>query len=53
MDLSKRYVIHCKVGGRSAKAVQLMSQNGFKHVQNLKGGILAWSDKIDQSMPTY
>ena len=46
-------VVHCKMGGRSAKAVALLREHGFTRVQNLKGGILAWIAKIDPSVPTY
>ena len=53
IDENRETVIHCKMGGRSAKAVELMRQNGFKNVQNMTGGILAWSDKVDPSVPKY
>jgi adenylyltransferase/sulfurtransferase len=46
-------VVHCKMGGRSAKAVRQLLDHGFTRVQNLKGGILAWSDRIDPSQPKY
>jgi adenylyltransferase/sulfurtransferase len=46
-------VAHCKSGMRSAKAVDLLKQNGFKRVRNMKGGILAWSDKVDPTVPKY
>ncbi|MBM3738651.1 MAG: molybdopterin-synthase adenylyltransferase MoeB [Acidobacteria bacterium] len=46
-------VIHCKMGGRSAKACDLLRAQGFKRVTNVKGGILAWSDKVDPSVPKY
>jgi len=46
-------VVHCKSGMRSAKAQELLKQSGFKHVLNMKGGILAWSDKVDPTMPKY
>jgi adenylyltransferase/sulfurtransferase len=46
-------VVHCKMGGRSAKAVTLLRQHGYTRVQNLTGGILAWAAKIDPSVPTY
>jgi adenylyltransferase/sulfurtransferase len=46
-------VVHCKMGGRSAKAVKQLIDAGFTRVQNLKGGILAWSDRIDPSQPKY
>jgi molybdopterin/thiamine biosynthesis adenylyltransferase/rhodanese-related sulfurtransferase len=46
-------VVHCRSGVRSAKAAQLLLDSGFKNVKNLKGGILAWSDKVDPSVPKY
>ena len=46
-------VVHCKMGGRSAKAVTLLREHGYTRVQNLTGGILAWAAKIDPSVPTY
>ena len=46
-------VVHCKSGMRSAKAVKFLQQAGFGKVKNLKGGILAWSDQIDPSVPKY
>jgi molybdopterin/thiamine biosynthesis adenylyltransferase/rhodanese-related sulfurtransferase len=53
LDPEKTYVIHCKMGGRSAKAVRLMMDQGFSHVTNLAGGINSWAEEIDTSMPTY
>ncbi|MCU1261981.1 MAG: UBA/THIF-type binding protein [Bryobacterales bacterium] len=46
-------VVHCKTGGRSSKAVELLQKKGFKRARNMKGGILAWSDKVDPSVPKY
>jgi adenylyltransferase/sulfurtransferase len=46
-------VAHCKMGGRSAKACDFLRQSGFKNVKNMLGGITAWSDKIDPSVPKY
>ena len=46
-------VVHCKMGGRSAKAVGLLREHGFTRVKNLKGGILAWIDKVDPSQSKY
>ena len=53
LDSSREIVAHCKMGGRSAKAVQFLRQAGFQKVHNLKGGILAWADRIDPKMPKY
>ena len=46
-------VVHCKSGMRSAKAIAFLKQQGFQKLSNLKGGILAWADKIDHAMPRY
>ncbi len=53
LDRDADIVAHCKTGGRSQKAVDLLKANGFKHVRNMTGGITAWSDKIDPSVPKY
>src|SRR3712207_9124463 len=45
--------VHCKTGGRSARAVQLLKEAGFQDVYNVKGGITAWSEEIDPSVPKY
>jgi len=46
-------VAHCKSGMRSAKAADFLRKSGFTNVRNMKGGILAWSDKVDRSVPKY
>jgi molybdopterin/thiamine biosynthesis adenylyltransferase/rhodanese-related sulfurtransferase/molybdopterin converting factor small subunit len=46
-------VVHCKMGGRSARAVGQLVEHGFTHVQNLKGGILEWIDRVDPSQSKY
>jgi sulfur-carrier protein adenylyltransferase/sulfurtransferase len=53
LDTSKEIVAHCRSGVRSAKAVNFLRQAGFKKVHNLAGGILAWADRVDPSMPKY
>jgi len=52
LDDDRETVVHCRSGGRSAKAVDLLRQAGFPAV-NLEGGILAWAEEIDEGMPTY
>ena len=49
----REIVVHCKSGARSAKAVRLLRERGFDRVTNLRGGILAWIEKIDPSLPKY
>jgi sulfur-carrier protein adenylyltransferase/sulfurtransferase len=53
LDRTREIVVHCKMGGRSQKAAELLKQAGFNNVQNLAGGITAWSDQIDPSVPKY
>ena len=53
LDTSREIVAHCKMGGRSAKAVQFLRQAGFTKVRNLTGGITAWADRVDPKMPKY
>ncbi|MEL6107662.1 MAG: molybdopterin-synthase adenylyltransferase MoeB [Planctomycetota bacterium] len=53
LDATENIVVHCKLGGRSAKAVQLLREAGFADVWNLRGGITAWSDEVDASIPKY
>jgi adenylyltransferase/sulfurtransferase len=53
LDSSREIVVHCKSGARSAKAVEFLRQAGFKRVSNLTGGILAWAERIDTSLPKY
>ena len=53
LDPADQIVAHCKSGARSAKAVDFLKQAGFKQVKNMKGGILAWSDKVDSTVAKY
>ncbi len=53
LDKSKEIVVHCKMGGRSAKAVDYLKQQGFTNVHNLVGGINAWAERVDPTMPKY
>ena len=53
LDPDADIVIHCKSGMRSARACGILKAAGFKHVRNMKGGILAWSDRVDPSVPKY
>jgi len=53
LDSSVDLVAYCKMGGRSQKAIDFLKQAGFKKVKNMTGGILAWSDKVDPSVPKY
>lgn len=53
LDPNAEIVMQCKSGARSQRAVDLMKQNGFKNVLNMTGGITAWSDKVDPTVPKY
>ena len=53
LDSAREIVAHCKSGVRSGKACDFLRQAGFKKVKNMTGGILAWSDKVDPSVPKY
>ncbi len=53
LNSADEIVAHCKSGMRSGKAVDFLKQAGFRKVRNMKGGILAWSDKVDPRVPKY
>jgi molybdopterin/thiamine biosynthesis adenylyltransferase/rhodanese-related sulfurtransferase len=53
LDSSREIVAHCRSGKRSADAAEFLRKAGFRKIWNLKGGILAWSDEVDPSMPKY
>jgi sulfur-carrier protein adenylyltransferase/sulfurtransferase len=53
LDASREIVVHCQMGGRSAKAADFLRQSGFGRVKNLAGGIRAWSERIDPQVPKY
>jgi adenylyltransferase/sulfurtransferase len=50
---ARQLVVYCRTGGRSSQATRLLLDLGFSNVRNLKGGITAWSHKVDPSAPTY
>ncbi len=53
-DRERQVVVHCRSGKRSGDAIAYLEQNhGFNNLYNLAGGILAWSDEIDPSIPKY
>jgi molybdopterin/thiamine biosynthesis adenylyltransferase/rhodanese-related sulfurtransferase len=53
LDPNQQLYIHCKSGVRSMKALNFLREQGFKHVKNVKGGILAWADEIDPRVAKY
>jgi len=54
IDPTKETILHCKMGGRSAQAIQMLRQAGFTGpLRNLRGGITAWSNEVDPKVPKY
>jgi adenylyltransferase/sulfurtransferase len=54
IDPNRETVVHCKMGGRSARAIDALQRSGFKgKLINLKGGIIGWSNEVDPSVPKY
>lgn len=54
LDPDRETVIHCKMGGRSAQAIQALERAGYKgKLRNLRGGITAWSNEVDPKVPKY
>ena len=49
----KRILVHCKSGGRSARAVSKLREHGFEDVWSISGGIIAWAREIDPKMAEY
>ncbi|HLA96460.1 MAG TPA: rhodanese-like domain-containing protein [Pyrinomonadaceae bacterium] len=54
LDPAKETILQCKMGGRSAKAIELLRSAGYTgELKNLKGGITAWSNEVDEKIPKY
>jgi rhodanese-related sulfurtransferase len=53
LDPNQTLYVHCKSGVRSLKAVKFLKEQGFKYAKSVKGGISAWADEIDHSVPKY
>lgn len=54
IDATRETVVHCKGGGRSARAIEALQNAGFKgRLLNLKGGIGTWSKEVDPNVPQY
>ena len=54
IDQTRNTVVHCKGGGRSARAIEALKRAGFTgSLTNLHGGIMAWSNEVDPSVPKY
>lgn len=54
IDPNRETVMHCKMGGRSARAIEALKRLGFEgKLINLKDGIIGWSNEVDPSVPKY
>jgi adenylyltransferase/sulfurtransferase len=53
LNSADEIVVHCRSGQRSAQAVDLLMKAGFRKIHNLQGGVLAWADQVDPTMPKY
>jgi rhodanese-related sulfurtransferase len=54
IDPARETVVHCKMGGRSARAIEALKRSGFTgNLTNLSGGITAWSNDVDPTVPKY
>ena len=54
IDPNRETAVHCKMGGRSARAIDALQRSGFQgKLINLKGGIIGWSNEVDPSVPKY
>jgi adenylyltransferase/sulfurtransferase len=53
LDSAEPIVLLCKSGTRSARALQMLAGAGFRKLKNLKGGINAWAEQVNPSLPRY
>jgi adenylyltransferase/sulfurtransferase len=53
LDSAEEIVLFCKSGSRSARALELLAGAGFRKMKNLRGGINAWAEEVDRSLPVY
>ena len=54
IDPNRETVVHCKMGGRSARAIDALQRSGFRgKLMNLKDGIIGWSNEVDPNVPKY
>ncbi len=53
LDSAEEIVLFCKSGTRSARALELLAGAGFRKIRNMRGGINAWSEQVDSSLPRY
>ena len=54
IDQTRETVVHCKMGGRSARAIDALQRSGYSgKLINLKGGIIGWSNEVDPTVSKY
>lgn len=53
LDRDRDIVVFCRSGIRSASGTRVLLEAGFPRVRNLRGGILAWADEVDPTLPKY
>ncbi len=53
IPVDRPVVVHCKLGGRSAQAVEFLQSKGYTDIKNVAGGILGWIDEVDDSLQRY
>ena len=54
IEPNRETVVYCKMGGRSARAIDALQRSGFQgKLVNLRGGIIGWSNEVDPSIPKY
>jgi molybdopterin/thiamine biosynthesis adenylyltransferase/rhodanese-related sulfurtransferase len=53
LDKDSFIVVMCKLGGRSAKVIEMMKEQGYKNLKNLEGGIVSWINDVDSELPVY
>jgi adenylyltransferase/sulfurtransferase len=51
IEVEAHVVVHCRSGGRSAKAVEILRARGHGNAWNVQGGMIAWVERIDPSLP--
>jgi sulfur-carrier protein adenylyltransferase/sulfurtransferase len=54
LDPNRELILQCKMGGRSAKALEMLKAAGYTgQMKNLRGGITSWSNEVDPKVPKY
>jgi rhodanese-related sulfurtransferase len=53
LDRERETIVMCHAGGRSLRVAHFLANQGFTNVANLAGGIAAWSEEVDATVPQY